>query len=257
MASQDTTAGGDVKSCVGAFVPVNNVDNLCGIVSLKNISTMFDSLNARCTATTKDGMHCGGRYRVTSRISGWTGGELSFKVCCDRCGKHVICGNGARSLRDRQSPLSTLRLGHTMMMNFILTGGSRFQRYERWMIHQGMEPLGKYSFDKAIEQACEAVQQTLKEEMLATKEWLKQLPGDKWKRGVMALDGSWCTPGASAPHGSFVARSVVAFGAILGFRYMSRNDGDRPFLGTSASMEVFGCVEVLNNLYQQASRVCV
>ncbi len=71
-----------------------------------------------------------------------------------------------------------------------------------------------------------------------------------WEVDMLALDGSWCIP---APHGVFAARSLKAFGALLGFKFMSRNDPTSPFLGTSASMEVFGCVEVINSLFEAVS----
>ena len=47
-----------------------------------------------------------------------------------------------------------------------------------------------------------------------------------------------------APHGMFCARALQAWGALLGYYFMSRNDPERPYLLTSASMEVIGCIKV-------------
>ena len=228
----------------GEFVstPFTENEDVHGVVSLNLLTNLFLSMNAKC--------ECGGTFNVTDSIGGWTGGELCFRVSCTQCNKKFVCGNGARSLRDRQDPTSAeVSVGKKMLYNYIISGGHSYKNYQCWMSRTGMTPYSSNTYDRALAHVLCAAEEVLQEEMNRTKVWMEGK--NEWKNGVLGLDGSWNTPGASAPHGLFAARAIRAYGALLGFKVMSRNDPANPFLGTSASMEVFGCVHVLNYLREQ------
>jgi len=132
------------------------------------------------------------------------------------------------------------------MYSFLLSGGNSYEKYERFLRRLNMPPYSQTEFDKAMSDVLAAVMKVLDGEIEITKEWLKE--NDLFYRAILGLDGSWCTPGAAAPHGMFAARSLAAFGALLGYHFMSRNDPKYPWMATSAAMEVIGCMLVLIRL---------
>ena len=70
-----------------SFVEVPaDVAGVRGVVSLQTVQRLFSSLSATCSRRPGNGETCGGSYALTHHVEGWTGGELSFQLACDRCG---------------------------------------------------------------------------------------------------------------------------------------------------------------------------
>ena len=80
----------------------------------------------------------------------------------------------------------------------------------------------------AVLKAAEAV---LHAEMAHIRAYLKSK--GQWRRAIMGGDGAWTTPGHASPHGMFIACAQRAWGALLGYHLMSRNDPERPFMSTT------------------------
>lgn len=133
-------------------------------------------------------------------------------------------------------------VGKTLLYNFLLTGKGMYKQYKAIYGRTG-DAYGRGTFNAAVKTCMEKVVQVLDEEVVAVEKFLRSK--GMWQECYIGVDGSWCTPGASAPHGMFCARSLQAWGGLLGYHFMSRNDPDHPYLMTSASMEVIGCVKVI------------
>ena len=166
------------------------------------------------------------------------------KIVLIEHGMPIICDTVA-CLAETESDGPSL--GKQMIYSYLLSGGSSYDKYDRFLRRLGMPPFSEPQFHKAMKDVMVAVLEQLDDEIAATKEWLKE--NDLWYVGLMGLDGSWCTPGSSAPHGLFAARALKAFGALLGFKFFSRNDPAEPFMATSAAMELLGCICVLRKLF--------
>ena len=132
-------------------------------------------------------------------------------------------------------------IGQTVLYNFLLSGRGMFDQYDSLHGRTG-DAYSRPTFDKAVKTCMKVVMEVLDEEVAAVEKYLRQ--HGLWKTCYIGVDGSWCTPGASAPHGMFCARALQAWGGLLGYHFMSRNDPDHPYLFTSASMEVIGCIKV-------------
>ena len=227
-----------------------DTDNHQGVTSWQNVKNLFDNLTACCTETTGQGGTCGGKYKATHRVETGTGGELSLCITCDRCSKRFILGDGARCAQDRQHPTAEEpRIGKKMIYSHLLSSGSTFESYESFCARMDMSHFSKIQYQSAMKDVLDAVMKQLQDEIDVTKQWLRD--NNLWSRGLLGLDGSWSTPGAAAPHGMFAARALKAFGALIGVKFMSRNDPKEPFMATSAAMEVVGCIAVLNILFGQ------
>lgn len=69
---------------------------------------------------------------------------------------------------------------------------------------------------------------------------MQSQPGDQWSNGAAVVDCTWATPGASAVHGGAAFKALKFWGALLGFKCISRNNPEDPFCSTSCSMELIG-----------------
>ena len=252
----------EVKSpnAYGYFKQMSAQDQFLATCGSAKISQFFECFAevARCVRVV-DGTTCGGRYGVEEFVDTGTGNEMSFTLVCDKC-KHAryfgdACSDSQQKQTAQCGPLphaenvtGECSIGKTMLYNFLLAGRGMYEQY-RAIFGKTGDAYSKGTFDRAVKKCMEVVMAVLDEEVQAVKTHLKA--NGQWDTCCIGVDGSWCTPGAAAPHGMFCARALEAWGGLLGYYFMSRNDPAHPYLLTSASMEVIGCIKVI------PSRVCI
>ena len=112
-----------------------------------------------------------------------------------------------------------------------------FKDYDRVFGYAGIETYSSKTFQRAIRTMATCARACLDREITCTMQHMQD--HRKWRSAIIGGDGTWITPGATAPHGLYVVRALGFLGAVLGYKFMSRNDLRAPFMGTSASMEIF------------------
>ena len=244
-----TRVSADVQSpnAYGYFKHMSAQDQFlatCGSAKTSQFFKCFGMV-AGCVRVV-DGTTCGGRYGVKGFVDTGTGNEMSFTLVCDKC-KHTrffgdSCSDSEQTQTAQYGPLpresdavvTECSIGKTVLFNFLLAGRGMYEQY-RAIFGKTGDVYSKGTFDRAVKKCVEVVMTVLDEEVQAVKRHLKAT--GQWDNCYIGVDGSWCTPGASAPHGMFCARALQAWGGLLGYHFMSRNDPLHPYLLTSASME--------------------
>ena len=235
----------------GYFKQLSPKDQFLAICDSSKMAQFFEHFGevARCVRVV-DGQPCGGRYTVSGFVDTGTGNEMTCTISCDRCKHSRYFGDRCTNKHQTQmaqcgpvqgSDVDEATIGKTVLYNFLLAGRGKFKQYNDIFGRTG-DAYSQGTFNKGVEKCMRVVMEVLDEEVKAIRNYLKET--GQYKTCCIGVDGSWCTPGASAPHGMFCARAMQAWGGLLGFYFMSRNDPEHPYLLTSASMEVIGCIKV-------------
>ena len=247
----------------GFFRKLHSQDQFIALCGSKQVTQFFAGLaeHTSCSRVV-DGHVCGGKYLVSEFVDSGTGGEMTFSLKCNGCQHQRFFGDGCSTASRRQStqcgvppgdPVSSdtgeedddarieASIGKTMLYNFLLASRGKYEQYKKLFGRTG-DAYSQKTFDRAVTKCMKIVMEVLDEEVKAMEAHLRET--GQWSTAYIGTDGSWCTPGASAPHGLFCARALQAWGGLLGYHFMSRNDPETPYLLTSASMEVIGCIIV-------------